>query len=56
MLPWEEWGRMDASYQRQTGADYDQLMDTIAVVCAADDPSIATLYAHADLPAPDTLH
>ncbi|HEY0534689.1 MAG TPA: transglutaminase-like domain-containing protein [Actinoplanes sp.] len=34
-LPWDEWGRMDASYKGETGADYDELMDRIAAV---DDP------------------
>jgi hypothetical protein len=32
MLPWDEWGRMEASYKGQTGADYDELIDTIARV------------------------
>ena len=27
MLPWDEWGRMTASYQGKTGPDYDALMD-----------------------------
>jgi hypothetical protein len=53
MLPWDEWGRMEASYRGQTGADYDELMDTIADVCATGDTSaIADLYAQADLAAP----
>jgi len=30
MLPWDEWGRMEASYKGETGADYDRLMDRIA--------------------------
>jgi transglutaminase superfamily protein len=34
-LPWDEWGRMEASYKGETGADYDELMDRIAAV---DDP------------------
>ncbi|MFI6076422.1 hypothetical protein ACIA5C_33260 [Actinoplanes sp. NPDC051343] len=34
-LPWDEWGRMEASYQGETGADYDELMDRISAV---DDP------------------
>ncbi len=56
MLPWDEWGRMDASYRGETGADYDELMDAIADVCATEDLSaIATVYAHADLPVPCTL-
>lgn len=53
MLPWDEWGRMEASYKGETGADYDELMDTIATVCAADDPAaIAGLYARDELQVP----
>jgi len=56
MLPWDEWGRMDASYKGQTGADYDELLDTIAGVCAADDPSaVADLYARDELRVPPEL-
>jgi hypothetical protein len=56
MLPWDEWGRMDASYQGQTGADYDELMDTIAEVCAADDPAaVAELYELDELRVPREL-
>jgi hypothetical protein len=56
MLPWDEWGRMDASYKGQTGADYDELLDTIADVCAADDPSaVADLYARDELRVPPEL-
>lgn len=57
MLPWDEWGRMTASYAGRTGADYDALLDTVAATCAADDPTeLARLYASADLAVPDTLH
>jgi hypothetical protein len=53
MLPWDEWGRMAASYAGQTGPDYDALMDTIAATCAADDDvAIAALYATQDLAVP----
>ncbi len=56
MLPWAEWGRMDASYKGQTGADYDELLDTIADVCAADDSSaVADLYACDELRVPPGL-
>jgi hypothetical protein len=56
MLPWDEWGRMDASYKGQTGADYDELLDTIADVCAADDPrDVADLYACDELRVPHHL-
>lgn len=54
MLPWDEWGRMTASYAGETGADYDELMDRVAAVCAADDAdAIARLYATEDLAVPD---
>jgi Transglutaminase-like superfamily len=53
MLPWDEWGRMAASYRGETGADYDGLMDTIAGVCARDDPAeVAELYAIEELQVP----
>ena len=56
MLPWDDWGRMDASYKGQTGADYDDLLDMISDVCAADDPSaVAALYARAELRVPPEL-
>ena len=56
MLPWDEWGRMTASYQGETGADYDVLMDEIAAACAADDAdAVARLYASADLAVPRKL-
>jgi len=56
MLPWDEWGRMAASYKGQTGADYDALLDTIADVCATDDLyAIAELYACDELRVPQEL-
>ena len=56
MLPWDEWGRMSASYQGETGADYDELLDTIAAACAADDPAaVADLYARDELRVPPGL-
>jgi hypothetical protein len=45
-LPWDEWGRMAASYAGETDADYDALMDTIAATCASEDEAaIAAMYA-----------
>ncbi|MFF0659453.1 transglutaminase domain-containing protein [Micromonospora tulbaghiae] len=56
MLPWDEWGRMDISYQGKTGPDYDALIDTIAAVCASDDHgAIADLYVREDLAVPAGL-
>jgi hypothetical protein len=55
-LPWDEWGRMDASYHGRTGADYDRLMDTVAAACASDDPAtLAATYASEDLTVPEHL-
>ena len=56
MLPWDEWGRMTASYQGATGAGYDELIDEIAQVCAAGDPgAVAGLYEQEDLAVPRKL-
>ncbi len=55
-LPWDEWGRMDASYKGETGVEYDELLDEVANVCAADDPSaIAELYTRGELRVPPEL-
>lgn len=56
MLPWDEWGRMAASYAGQTGPDYDALLDTIAATCASNDTTALTqLYASEDLAVPEPL-
>jgi hypothetical protein len=56
MLPWDEWGRMTASYHGDTGPDYDELIDTVASVCATDDDrAIAHLYTFEDLAVPAAL-
>jgi hypothetical protein len=56
MLPWDEWGQMSAAYRGATGADYDELIDTVAAVCAADEPdAIAALYAREELQVPPEL-
>jgi hypothetical protein len=56
MLPWDSWGQMEASYDGETGADYDELIDTVAAVCAsADHAAIRALYASDGLPVPADL-
>jgi hypothetical protein len=56
MLPWDEWGRMEASYKGETGADFDALMDLIAVTTARDDDaSVAELYQTEDLAVPEHM-
>jgi hypothetical protein len=53
---WTAFRRMHASYKGQTGADYDELIDTIARVCADDDPSaVAGLYDLDELRVPPGL-
>jgi len=53
MLPWDEWGRMGASYAGETGEDYDQLMDTLAAACAfGEEAAVAALYASSDFAVP----
>ncbi len=56
MLPWDEWGRMELSYQGKTGPEYDQLIDSVAAACAAPDTSdVAALYALQELQVPREL-
>lgn len=56
MLPWDEWGRMTASYAGTTGPDHDALVDTVATTCAAEDPvALTRLYGTADLAVPADL-
>ena len=56
MLPWDEWGRMAASYRGETGSGYDALIDVVAEVTAGEDLSaVAALYAEADLAVPPEL-
>jgi Transglutaminase-like superfamily len=55
-LPWDEWGRMTDAYNGTTGPEYDELLDTLAAICAADDPAaVADLYTHPNLRVPEAL-
>jgi hypothetical protein len=56
MLPWDEWGRMDASYSGLTGPEYDALMDHVAAACASDQPdAISRVYGLEDLAVPEQM-
>lgn len=56
MLPWDEWGRMEAAYKGDTGPEYDDLLDALATACSADDSgAVETLYARDDLKVPAAL-
>jgi hypothetical protein len=53
MLPWDEWGPMEDSYNDKTGPDFDVLIDELAT--ATGDPSgfdLQPLYAQLAVPAP----
>ncbi|MBF6327810.1 transglutaminase [Nocardia transvalensis] len=55
-LPWDEWGRMTASYNGETGRDYDELLDTIAAICShGDTVALTELYARDELCVPAEL-
>ena len=52
MLPWDNWGLMEASYDGETGDDFDQLMDEAAIACASNDRrSIEHIYSQLAVPA-----
>jgi hypothetical protein len=56
MLPWDEWGRMTASYRGETGPDYDALIDEIAAICVTGDESaVAACYARDELQVPPDM-
>lgn len=56
MLPWDDWGKMNAGYDDTAGPDYDTLLDRCARSCTNDDQSaIASLYSEPDLQVPDEL-
>ncbi len=56
VLPWDNWGRMQDSYDGTTGSDYDELIDRVAAACAGPTgPAVAELYRMPELTVPDAL-
>jgi Transglutaminase-like superfamily len=56
VLPWDNWGRMQDSYDGKTGAEYDALIDQIAAACADPSGSAAQeLYRTPELTVPPAL-
>jgi hypothetical protein len=54
MLPWDEWGPMQASYNGETGPDFDLLMDQLAA--ATDDPEHSDLDSiYDELAVPESM-
>lgn len=55
-LPWDVWGRMDASYRDDAGSAFDALIDRVAEACASEDMYlIEGTYRSEDLAVPDAL-
>lgn len=55
-LPWDEWGRMTRSYEGETDAAFDALIDEVAAACASGDPArVEETYAREDLRVPSAL-
>ncbi len=44
VLPWDSWGRMDASYEGATDAAYDEFIDAVAEACAGPPREARRLY------------
>lgn len=54
MLPWDEWGPMQDSYEGRTDAAFDLLMDELATAARHDDqPTLEEIYRQ--LAVPDSL-
>jgi hypothetical protein len=52
MLPWDEWGPMEDSYNGTTGDDFDLLMDELAATTRDDDqPLMQRVYEQLAVPA-----
>jgi len=52
MLPWDEWGPMADSYEGRTGADFDLLMDELAVATRVGDQiTLERIYEQLAVPA-----
>jgi hypothetical protein len=56
VLPWDEWGPLPSSYPGTAGPAFDELIDTVAAVCAAGDlAALRDLYGRDGLTVPATL-
>lgn len=56
VLPWDEWGSLPSSYAGTAGPAFDELIDTVAEVCAAGDlAALRDLYRRDGLTVPASL-
>ena len=56
VLPWDEWGLLPSSYAGTAGPAFDELIDTVAEVCAAGDlAALRDLYGRDGLTVPASL-
>jgi hypothetical protein len=52
MLPWDEWGPMEDSYDGKTGDDFDSLIDDLAEAASdPDPPNLQRIYEQLAVPA-----
>jgi hypothetical protein len=52
MLPWDEWGPMQDSYDDKTGPDFDLLIDELAIATGhPDHPGLQDIYDQLAVPA-----
>lgn len=50
MLPWDEWGPMEDSYNNATGPEFDVLIDRVAAATATDDGDLESTYVQLAVP------
>jgi hypothetical protein len=56
VLPWDEWGSLPSSYAGTAGPAFDELIDSVAAVCASGDlAALRDLYGRDGLTVPDSL-
>ena len=56
VLPWDEWGSLPSSYAGTAGPAFDELIDTVAAVCASGDlAAVRDLYGRDGLTVPASL-
>jgi hypothetical protein len=57
VLPWDIWGKMHAAYRSETDGAYDELLDSVSQIAAADElQRVREIYEqHEDLRVPSSI-
>jgi len=57
VLPWDVWGKMHAAYRSETDGAYDELLDSVSQIAAADElQRVREIYEqHEDLRVPSSI-